>query len=146
MKTFSKAVARLKEPKANRQRGASAMESLLYLVVVAAIAVGIFALYTIVFGSTKVNTEKQYMSASVAAVKNMYGTNRNYGTGDITATLVSTKAVPSPLIVGNGLRNSWNGAVTVAGNNDTFTLTSAPCPGKSASNWRKSPSNRRPSA
>jgi Tfp pilus assembly protein PilE len=114
----------------SRQRGASAVESLLYIVLVAVLAVAVYAVFTVVFSSTKVQTEKDYMSSTVAAVRNIYGTSRDFGTANITTILVNSQSVPQPMIVGTGLRNSWNGVVTVTGSNDTFTIQTDSVPRK----------------
>lgn len=112
------------------QRGATAFEILLYVGLVALLVVGVFGIYQLAFGSSKVQTEKQNMQAIIGQVNNLYGTNRDFGTANITTVLANTKAAPAPMIVGTGLKNSWNGAVTVTGNSDTFTVQTAAVPQK----------------
>lgn len=116
--------------KHSRQRGATLMEIVLVLVVIGVIAVAVFALFGGAFSSSKVRTEEQYLQATAAAVNDMYGTSRDFGTTNIGAILVTNRAVPAPMIVGTGLRNAWNGAITVTGNNDSFTLQTAAIPRK----------------
>lgn len=112
----------------SRQAGVSVMETILFLLIAVIFLVGLFALFQQGFGSAKVKTETDYMQALSAAVQEMYGTSRDFGTAAITPTLVSTRAAPAPMIVGTGLRNGWNGAVTVTGAGDVFTIQSAAIP------------------
>ena len=122
--TISHVVAR------SRQAGVSLMETILFLLIAVIFLVGVFSLFQQGFGSAKVKTETDYVQALSAAVQEMYGTSRDFGTAAITATLVSTRAAPAPMIVGTGLRNGWNGAVTVTGAGDVFTIQSANIPPK----------------
>ena len=114
----------------HRQRGASLIEALLFLLIVALIAIGVFAIYSNASASTKVQNENRYIQALTAAVKQMYASNPNYGTSDITATLVSTNRAPAPMIAGGTLKNSWGGAVTVTGATTGFTISYAAVPMK----------------
>lgn len=122
--TISHVVAR------SRQAGVSVMESILFLLIAVIFLVGLFALFQQGFGSAKVKTETDYVQALSAAVQEMYGTSRDFGNAAITPTLVSMRAAPAPMIVGGGLRNGWNGAVTVTGAGDVFTIQSASIPQK----------------
>ena len=114
----------------SRQAGVSVMETILFLLIAVIFLVGLFALFQQGFGSAKVKTETDYIQSMSASVQEMYGTSRDFGTANITATLVSTRAAPAPMIVGTGLRNGWNGAVTVTGAGDVFTIQSANIPQK----------------
>lgn len=114
----------------SRQRGASLIEGILFLGLAAVVAIGAFAVFQGGWSSSQVRTESQYMQATVSAVHNMYANTRDYGSANITQTLVNNRAVPAPMIVGTGLRNSWNGAVTVTGASDVFTLQTANVPRK----------------
>ena len=114
----------------SRQAGASLVEAVLFLVIVVVILLGIFALFTGVFSSSKVQNEMNYTQTLAGDVESLYATNHDYGTTDITATLVSTKNAPSPMIVGTGLVNSWGGAVVVTGASSVFTISSANVPQK----------------
>ena len=114
----------------SRQAGASLIEALLFLLIVALVAIGVFAIYSNGASTTKVQNENRYIQAVAAAVKQMYASNPNYGTSDITATLVSTSNAPAPMIVGTGLKNSWGGAVTVTGATTGFTISYAGVPMK----------------
>lgn len=114
----------------SRQAGASLVEAVLFLVIVVVILIGIFGLFSGAFSSSKVQTETNNMSALAGDVENVYATNHDYGTADITASLVSTRNAPTPMIVGTGLVNSWGGAVTVMGSSATFTISSAGIPQK----------------
>lgn len=114
----------------SRQSGASLVEAVLFLVIVVVILIGIFGLFSGAFSTSKVQTETNNMSALAGDVENVYATNHDYGTADITASLVSTRNAPTPMIVGTGLVNSWGGAVTVMGASSVFTLSSASIPQK----------------
>lgn len=114
----------------SRQAGASLVEAVLFLVIVAVILIGIFGVFSGAFSSSKVQTETNNMSALAGDVENVYATNHDYGTSDITASLVSTRNAPTPMIVGAGLVNSWGGAVTVTGASSVFTVSSTAIPQK----------------
>jgi hypothetical protein len=114
----------------SRQAGASLVEAVLFLVIVVVILLGIFALFTGVFSSSKVQNEMNYTQTLAGDVESLYATNHDYGATDITATLVSTKNAPAPMIVGAGLVNSWGGAVIVTGASSVFTISSANVPQK----------------
>ena len=114
----------------SRQAGVSVMETILFLLIAVIFLVGLFALFQQGFGSAKVKTETDYVQSLSATVQEMYGTSRDFGTADITATLVSTRAAPAPMIVGSGLRNGWDGDVTVTGDGDVFTIETENIPGK----------------
>jgi type II secretory pathway pseudopilin PulG len=114
----------------SRQAGASLVEAVLFLVVVAVILIGVFALFSGAFSSSKVQTEMSYVQALAGDVESLYATNHDYGTADITATLTSTKNAPSPMIVGATLVNSWGGQVTVTGASTVFIISSAGIPQK----------------
>ena len=114
----------------SRQAGMSLMEMILVILLIAVAVVTALAIFTNAFGASKVQSETQYMQNIVSEVGAMYGTSRDFGTGDITAALISTKAAPAPMIVGSSLRNSWNGTVTVTGASDTFAITTTNVPKK----------------
>ncbi len=114
----------------SRQAGASLVEAVLFLVIVAVILIGVFALFSGAFSSSKVQTEMSYVQTLAGDVESLYATNHDYGTADITATLTSTKNAPSPMIVGATLVNSWGGQVTVTGASTVFTISSAGIPQK----------------
>lgn len=114
----------------SRQAGASLVEAVLFLVIVVVILLGIFALFSGAFSSSKVQTEMSYMQTLAGDVESLYATNHDYGAADITATLASTRNAPSPMIVGATLVNSWGGQVTVGGAGAVFTITSTNVPQK----------------
>lgn len=114
----------------SRQAGASLVEAVLFLVIAAVILIGVFALFSGAFSSSKVQTEMSYMQTLAGDVESLYATNHDYGTADITATLTSTKSAPSPMIVGATLVNSWGGQVTVTGASTDFVISSAGVPQK----------------
>lgn len=114
----------------SRQAGASLVEAVLFLVIVAVILIGVFALFSGAFSSSKVQNEMNYVQALAGDVESLYATNHDYGTADITATLTSTRSAPPPMIVGATLVNSWGGAVTVTGASSVFTINYAGVPQK----------------
>jgi Tfp pilus assembly protein PilE len=114
----------------SRQAGASLVEAVLFLVIVVVILLGIFALFSGAFSSSKVQTEMSYMQTLAGDVESLYATNHDYGASDITATLTSTKNAPTPMIVGATLVNSWGGQVTVTGASTVFVISSASVPQK----------------
>lgn len=107
----------------SRQAGATLVEAVLFLVIVVVILLGGFALFSGAFSTSKIQNEMNYVQTLSGNVESLYATNHNYGASDITASLVSTKNAPTPMIVGTGLVNSWGGAVTVAGVTNNFTIT-----------------------
>lgn len=121
-------IARLR--RTSRQGGLTLMEIALALVVVAVVIAGAIVLYR--NGSTSATTQNEvgYLRTTFAEVKQLYGTSNDYGTSDITSTLVTTKAAPQSWIVNNNLQNSWNGSVTVTGNSSTFKVTTTNVPSK----------------
>lgn len=112
----------------SRQAGASLVEAVLFLVVTVVILLGIFALFSGAFSSSKVQTEMSYMQALAGDVESLYATNHDYGTADITSALTSTKNAPTPMIVGANLVNSWGGQVVVTGASTVFSISSANVP------------------
>jgi type II secretory pathway pseudopilin PulG len=128
-------------PAKSRQVGASLVEAVLFLVIVVVILLGIFALFTGVFSSSKVQNEMNYTQALAGDVESLYATNHDYGTADITATLVSTKNAPGPMIVGAGLVNSWGGQVVITGASSVFTISSANVPQKECGQLSQVPIN-----
>lgn len=114
----------------SRQSGLSLMEIGLVFLVIAIVVIGIVSIYRNANSSAQISTERQNLQAVATATKEMYGTSLDYGTSDITAALVTNRAVPQPMIVGTALRNGWNGNVTVTGNSDTFTIQETNVPRK----------------
>lgn len=103
-----------------KQKGLSLVELLLVLGVIALIAIAAFIIYPSVQASTQSNTESSNITAVVAATKNLYGARGNYGTGNITGTLVQARAFPSTMVGGIYTAstvpvNAWGASVTVAG-------------------------------
>jgi hypothetical protein len=125
----------------SHQAGASLVEAVLFLVIVVVILLGIFALFTGVFSSSKVQNEMNYTQTLAGDVESLYATNHDYGTSDITATLVGAKDAPAPMIVGAGLVNSWGGAVVVTGASRVFTISSANVPQKECNQLSQVPIN-----
>ncbi len=114
----------------SRQAGASLVEAVLFLVIVVVVVLGVFALFTGAFSSSKIQTEMSYVSTLAGDVESLYATNPNYGTSDITASLTATKNAPPPMIQGSTLVNSWGGLVTITGATTSFTIAYAGVPQK----------------
>ncbi|NVE00138.1 type 4 pilus major pilin [Massilia sp. BJB1822] len=107
------------------QRGASLLEGIAYLGIAAIVILGAVSLLTSAFGSANTNRSHGELTSIRTGVKKLFmGQADGYGTADLTETLIKAKAYPSSLFVsGTTLKNSWNGAVTVGGSNNTFKIT-----------------------
>lgn len=106
------------------QRGASLLEGIAYLGIAAIVILGAVSLLTSAFGSANTNRSYGELTSIRTGVKKLFMAQANgYGTADLTATLISAKAHPNSLFVKDGkLMNSWNGAVTVVGAGNSFTI------------------------
>jgi hypothetical protein len=109
------------------QRGASLLEGIAYLGIAAIVILGAVSLLTNAFSSAQTNRVVEELTALRTTVKKLYtGQPAGYGSGDLTATLISAKAHPATLTSnadGTELVNSWNGSVTVDGDSSTFTIS-----------------------
>jgi hypothetical protein len=112
------------------QRGASLLEAIAYLGIAAIVILGAVSLLTSAFGSANTNRSHGELTSLRTNVKKLFmGQADGYGSSDLTATLISAKVYPSSLFVsGSTVKNSWNGAVTVTGVNNMFTITYAAVP------------------
>lgn len=95
-----------------KQRGLSMLELLIVFVIVFAVIGFAFVLYNRNDTSSKSLATQQQMMAVASAVREI-SMGSTYA-GISSATLVSTKKVPSDMISGTTLINKFNGAVTIA--------------------------------
>ncbi|RJF92126.1 type 4 pilus major pilin [Noviherbaspirillum saxi] len=109
----------------HRQRGASLLEGIAYLGIAAIIILGAVALLTSAFSGANTNRGYEEVTAIRTGVKRLYmGQSASYGTGDLTATLISAKVFPTSLSVsGASVKNTWNGDVSVTGASANFTIS-----------------------
>ena len=114
----------------SRQSGLGIIEIALVLAVAIVAVYGVYSLYQNTLSGTKVQNEQQNALGLASAVKQMYGASNDYGTADITATLVSTRSAPAAMIVGTALHNAWGGTVTVTGASGSFTISEGGVPQK----------------
>lgn len=109
------------------QKGASLLEGIAYLGIAAIVVIGAIALLNTAFSSSNANDVNSQLSAIQTATRKLFMTTQgNYGTTDITQTLITAKAFPSTLAVGaSSVKAPWNGGVTVSGSNSgqNFTIT-----------------------
>jgi len=119
---------------AARQRGASLLEGIAYLGIAALVVLGAVSLLSSAFSSSDSNRTMEEISAIRTGVKRMFtGMANSYGNsaggtltnGDITPTLISAGIFPTTLntnATGGTVTNTWNGAVKVTGNGQTFVI------------------------
>ncbi|OGU24390.1 MAG: hypothetical protein A2580_08610 [Hydrogenophilales bacterium RIFOXYD1_FULL_62_11] len=105
-----------------RQRGFTILELLAVLVigivVVALAAAGIGR----AFASNEANTESRNINELITNIQTLKG--RAGYPADIVPVLISSDGLPGNYVVDSGaVSNSWDGAVTVAGNGNSFTIT-----------------------
>ncbi|MBR7963675.1 pilus assembly protein [Burkholderia vietnamiensis] len=117
--------ARSARPRA-AQRGASLLEAISYLGVAAIVVIGAIALLNGAFNSASTNAVNEQVSAIQSGVKKLYmGQPGGYGNLG-NSVLASAGVFPSTLTPSgdqNTVTNTWNGAVAVAGNGSTFTIS-----------------------
>jgi hypothetical protein len=112
------------------QRGASLLEGIAYLGIAAIVILGAISLLTGAFSSAQSNRAVEEVVAIQTAVKKLFiGQANNYGTVDMTTTLISAGIFPTTLSrTANTVTNQWNGAVTVGGTTTTFSIAYAGVP------------------
>ncbi len=116
-------------PRYRNQRGFTLVESLgsmlFYLIMIA--AAGTLIIY--LFSSSKLSATEQSISSLRLQVKQLYTARADYSGLD-TDLAVKAGVVPEKMIKSNGVRNDWNGIVTVATGTDpnTFVITTNSIP------------------
>jgi type II secretory pathway pseudopilin PulG len=98
----------------HRQRGASLLEAIAYLGVAALVVLAAVSLLQNAFGSARSNQTTEEITGLRTNVRKMYA-GQSYDDTAMLANLITAKAIPGTLTVGNGaITNTWGGAVTVA--------------------------------
>lgn len=113
------------------QRGASLLEGIAYLGIAAIIILGAVALLASAFGSANTNRSYGELTSIRTGVKKLFmGQSASFGTGDLTATLISAKVYPTSLAISGttSVKNTWNGEIVVTGDNNNFTISYAAVP------------------
>lgn len=117
-----------------KSKGFTLVEILLVVGFIALASIGIYAVYSKVQTSSKANEEGKNLETMRAGIKNLYGGQTNY-TGLSATVVAQAKVAPLSMInVGNTLRNSFGGAVTITpvsvngGTNNAFSITYANIP------------------
>jgi type II secretory pathway pseudopilin PulG len=111
-------------PEYQKQGGFTLMESmgslLFYLIMISAAGVVIVSL----FSGSKLSQAEQAISSLRLQVKQLYTSSSDYSGLD-TDLAVKAGVVPEKMNKSNGVRNDWNGLVTVATGSDpnTFVIT-----------------------
>ena len=114
----------------SRQSGLTLGEALFWLLLLAGLLVAIYNQFGLANSGSRAANEKANLTGLITSVKGMYGTQNDFGTANITTALVTNQAAPKSMIVNNGLKNSFDGAVTVTGKSSTFTIAYANVPRK----------------
>lgn len=130
--------------KHSRQRGATLVEIVLYLAVAAIVIFAVYSLFGSAFGSSKSQTESQNVQGLVASVNNIYGTMKDYPSGNLVANLIQAKAAPASMVVPgitDSLRNAWGGAVSVNGNGDNYNISYTQVPTRACVELIRTPIN-----
>ncbi len=116
----------------HRQRGASLLEGIAYLGIAAMVVIGAIALLRTAFGSANANTMLEQLSSMQTAARKLYMTTQgNYGAVALDGPVIAAGAVPQGMSVNttnSTITNAWGGAVTLVGNNTTFTISYANVP------------------
>lgn len=130
--------------KHSRQRGATLVEIVLYLAVAAIVIFAVYSLFGSAFGSSKSQTETQNVQGLVASINNIYGTMKDYPSGNLVPNLIQAKAAPSSMVVPgvtNALRNAWGGSVVVNGIGDFYNISYSQVPTRACVELVRTPLN-----
>ena len=121
---------RLEALRAKRLKGATLLETLLVLTLIALVLVAGLVLYNIGNQSNKVNQFQTQLQAYVGGVKALYETQSTYANVS-SAILIAGGKAPANAVVNGGtaLRNPWGGDVTIGNGTATqFDVTFAGVP------------------
>lgn len=129
MKTLSSIKRQFKQSTTRFQRGISALEFGLVLLLIAILTVAAIIFYRDNLRKTSVNNNIAHLLATAGAARSVYGQTNQYA-NVTTAIAVRGNIIPSALRDGNAATatNSLGGAITVApatltGANDTLQIT-----------------------
>lgn len=114
-------------------RGATMIETLLVMGVIAVLIVGGLSLYMTTTGSNKVNQANTQVQAFVSGIQTLYSTQTSFV--GINANVVQkTGIAPANTIRGTGLVNPWGGATTITGTTTYFDIAMASVPDDACAN------------
>ena len=114
-----------------KQAGFNLIELLLALGIIVILFLGVFVTYNMVRSQTESNSASKQVLSIRSGVKNLYAGKASYGVAVINPALITAGNLPQDVRVDvptNGLFNQWNGAITVTGATNVFTLTYAAVP------------------
>lgn len=108
-----------------RQRGVTLMEGIFYLVLVLSLFAGGIVLFQNVQLSNRVTEAARGIVTISSETRALHQNARDFGSADLTPALVNAGAVPSNFLdnAGTDIRHPWGGAVSVAGDDQQFTIT-----------------------
>lgn len=119
-----RAYAQLAPTIGGRQRGISLIEGILYLVLALSVVLGGIAVFQNAQLSNRVTEAARGVVSISSETRALHQNARDFGTADLTASLVSAGAVPSNFQdnTGTAIRHPWGGNVVVTGADQQFTV------------------------
>ncbi|AZC83960.1 MULTISPECIES: type 4 pilus major pilin [Pseudomonas] len=114
---------------AHKQRGFLSIDGVFWMMLIAVALGFILWMSWRMIGNSDVTIEQSNISSLIANTKKLKGST-GYGTSgqNLVPSLINIEGTGSMGISGTNLVNQWNGAVTVASNGMTFTITEANVP------------------
>lgn len=113
----------------HRQGGWAIVSTMIAIVIGLIMLGGLFVIFDQAWQGQIMETEQRNIAATRLNIQNLYRGSPNYN-GLTTAVGTSAEVFPSDMIKTAGIRNSWNGAVTLgtASGNTQFTMSWAAVP------------------
>lgn len=114
-----------------KQAGFNLIELLLALGIIVILFLGVFVTYNMVRSQTESNSASKQILSIRSGVKNLYAGKSSYGTAVINPALIAAGNLPQDVradVATGNLFNQWNGAITVTGATNVFTLSYASVP------------------
>lgn len=125
-----------------KQKGFTLLELLAVLIIIAILGMGLYFTLAKVQASSDANTEGKHIDLVTSAVKQLFAGSSNFGTKDLTPSVINSGAVPADLLAtggsttsnGNTITNKWGGTITIApdgvggGTSNAFTITDIQIP------------------
>ena len=115
------------QPK-NRQRGITLIEVILGIAISSLVVLGVLAIYNNAQARADNDRELRNVQALLTEVRSMYTGRGTYGTADITAAMINSRAIPESMLQTAGtppvttVRHSWDGVVSVQGAGANFRI------------------------
>jgi PilS N terminal len=117
-----------------RQKGASLLEALAFIIISLVVISGGVAMWRMASSGSLENAATNQIMAVQTSYRGLYSGQNSYGTGNITGVGITAGLFPSDLkISGTTVTNGWSGAVVVTGATSTFTISWANVPPESCS-------------